>query len=924
MKGILLVTTKNRILHYCLLALLFSIKRFIAIGEITAAFCSLIFKTIWMHFRFFGHMCIYIMSTVGQSARSFLRHVQKFSFNFWFVVQSHLRFLYFILQHILQSAKKLLRWFVYVIVRKYRTTKSICTRGVGCVWSVVVHLLLKTPVGLMVITDKVLAYGRLLGTRLIVRSNTKTEVDIQPIPISQLPTINYTPYAIPFNRTTRVHRFTTWLSSQRVTVPRISIIFYPLFSVPINVRRFVYHRIFENGIQQSLPFQSGIWRVPNFSMCFSRRLLVSVCAIVLLFSFGWYQLYLFIQALPNPRNIGKVNYSLTTHLYDRNGETLYEFYKDANRTPIKLKDLPPYVYQATIAIEDKDFYSHIGVSPIYGVARAIKDWYATGQVQGGSTITQQLVKMSLLSSERTFSRKIKEAVLAIQAEKMFRKDQILQMYMNQVPYGGSAYGVEEASRTFFDKSAKDLTIAEAALLAGLPQSPTKRSPFTDPASAIARRDQVLLSMKEMDFISENEYVASVNTTHAFRQPVTQIQAPHFVFYTKDILQSYFSDTEIDTVGYSVYTTLDLSIQKMAQKILQEELDKVKYLHVTNGGVIVTKPSTGEILAMVGSAKYFDPEGTGAYNVTTALRQPGSTLKPLLYALALQKGYTAATLIDDAPSTFVLSRNDIYRPVNYDGRFRGRVTVRQSLANSYNIPAVKTIERIGVTTFIDFLRTVGISSLEDYSRYGLSLSLGGGEVSMIDMSVAYGTLANKGERMNLTPITSISDASGRHIQFPTHESEKVMGENQTYIVSDILSDNQARATAFGYGSFLEIPGYKVAVKTGTTNDKKDNWTIGYTPDYLVTVWVGNNDGTPMNPYLTSGVTGAAPIWNRVMKYLLTEKGQMAKHWYEKPSNIISKTCLGRSELFVSGTENSVPCVIITPKPLVKKEDGPNNP
>ena len=196
--------------------------------------------------------------------------------------------------------------------------------------------------------------------------------------------------------------------------------------------------------------------------------------------------------------------------------------------------------------------------------------------------------------------------------------------------------------------------------------------------------------------------------------------------------------------------------------------------------------------------------------------------------------------------------------------------------------------------------------------------------MIDMSVAYGTLANKGERMNLTPITSISDASGRHIQFPTHESEKVMGENQTYIVSDILSDNQARATAFGYGSFLEIPGYKVAVKTGTTNDKKDNWTIGYTPDYLVTVWVGNNDGTPMNPYLTSGVTGAAPIWNRVMKYLLTEKGQMAKHWYEKPSNIISKTCLGRSELFVSGTENSVPCVIITPKPLVKKEDGPNNP
>lgn len=914
MKGTMLVTIRKRLIHIIFSSLLFTVRRLIDLGEITSFVISLIINAIWRHIQFVGHIALFMSSCISYFIKSALTFFGSINAQMWHVIRGHILFVYYISLYAFQIYRGVTRRLIKYLVRKFTqfpsALRNLFSFGITRVREVCKALLSKC----MTLTATVVELSkRLLPTRKL--SPLTSHIDVQ---------VDYSQLALPPPRTIRLDallRFVPILFS-RLYIPRLPSLRFP--SLIPDVRRYFSSRIFETAGQQALPFDSNAYRVSWSQMKFSRKLLVSVGVIVLFFGFGWYQLYVFVQGLPNPRTIGKVNYSLTTHLYDRNGESLYEFYKDANRTPIKLKDLPPYVYQATIAIEDKDFYYHVGVSPIYGVARAIKDWYTTGQVQGGSTITQQLVKMSLLSSERTFTRKIKEAVLALQAEKIFRKDQILEMYMNQVPYGGSAYGIEEASKTFFGKSAKDLTVSEAALLAGLPQSPTKRSPFTDPASAISRRDQVLLAMKEMDFITETEYVASINTTHAFRQPVTQIQAPHFVFYTKDILETNLSDVEIDTVGYNVRTTLDLSIQKMAQKILQEELDKVKYLHVTNGGVLVTRPSTGEILAMVGSAKYFDAEGTGAYNVTAALRQPGSTLKPLLYALALQKGYTAATLIDDTPTTFVLSRSDIYRPVNYDGRFRGRVTMRQSLANSYNVPAVKTIERIGVTNFIDFLRTAGIDSLEDYSHYGLSLSLGGGEVTMIDLSEAYGVLANRGQRMDLNPISSITNASGQPIAFAKSEPERVIGENQTYIVSDILSDNQARAAAFGYGSFLEIPGYKVAVKTGTTNDKKDNWTVGYTPDFLVTVWVGNNDGTPMNPYLTSGVTGAAPIWNRVMSYLLNEKGKLAKHWYEKPTSILTKACLGREELFVSGTENSVPCVIITPKPLVKNEGGHDKP
>lgn len=315
--------------------------------------------------------------------------------------------------------------------------------------------------------------------------------------------------------------------------------------------------------------------------------------------------------------------------------------------------------------------------------------------------------------------------------------------------------------------------------------------------------------------------------------------------------------------------------------------------------------------MVGSVDFFDGV-SGEFNVTTALRQPGSSIKPILYAYALEKGYTAASLIDDTPTVFQNGGYESYRPVNYDGRFHGRVTARNALANSYNIPAVKVINRVGVPDFMEFAKEAGIDTWEDPSRYGLSLALGGGDVTMTNMAQAYGVLANKGTRVELSPIITLAGKGNTSVSLGLDNPTQVIDPAYAYIISDILSDNHARSAAFGYNSQLEIKGYRVAVKTGTTDEKRDNWTIGYTPDYLVVVWVGNNDHTPMNPYLTSGVTGAAPIWNRMMQYLLDEKGLKQKKWYDQPTNIVQKACMGRNELFVAGTENSVPCALPTPR------------
>jgi len=387
-------------------------------------------------------------------------------------------------------------------------------------------------------------------------------------------------------------------------------------------------------------------------------------------------------------------------------------------------------------------------------------------------------------------------------------------------------------------------------------------------------------------------------------PKTLVKAPHFVFYVKSKLEDRWGTLMVEEGGLRVTTTLDLTIQEEVEKILKEEIEKIRYLNVGNGAVLVTRPKTGEILAMVGSFDYFGSL-FGAYNVTLALRQPGSAIKPLLYALALQRGYTAATILDDSPVVFSIPGSEPYRPVNYDNRFHGKIPLRYALANSYNVPAVKVLATLGIDSFIDFATKMGISTWKDRSRFGLSLALGGGEVTMVDMAKAFGVLANQGEQVDLISYLKIKNSLLETIDEPKVKSVRRLNPGISYIISDILSDNFARTWAFGPNSYLEIPGYKVAVKTGTTNDKRDNWTVGYTPEFLVVVWVGNNDNSPMNPYLTSGITGAAPIWNRVMSFLLKNYG--SDNWYQKPDNVVEKICyFGRKEYFLKGTENKVNC------------------
>lgn len=669
---------------------------------------------------------------------------------------------------------------------------------------------------------------------------------------------------------------------------------------------------------------SFTWAI--FRLLFSKGVVVTSLVLIIVFGgVGYWQGSIFFESLPDPNNIGKSNFSVTTHIFDRNQTLLYEVYRDENRTPIRLEELPRYVSQATLAIEDKDFYSHIGVAPINGVLRAIKETYLTSELQGGSTITQQLVKTSLLTPERTIERKIREMVLAVWAERIFDKNEILEMYLNQVPYGGEAYGVEEAANSYFDKNAVDLDLHEAALLAGLPQAPTLYSPYVNPEAALSRRNNVLLSMFEEGYITEDQMKQSISQDLDVVPQKIAITAPHFVFYIRKILEEQFGTETVEEGGLRVNTTLDLEVQTEVEKILKDEIAKVEGLNISNGAVLVTDPGNGEIIAMAGSVDYFR-EPDGAFNVTTALRQPGSTIKPLMYSLALENGYTAATLIDDVPTVIQIPGSQPYKPVNYDGNYRGKVPLRYALANSYNIPAVKVLQTLGVQRFVYHSEKLGIDTWKDSSRFGLSLTLGGGEVTMTDMAEAFGVFANEGIHSTVSGIKQITDINNEELLYDVPPQRRVIDQRIAFLVSDILSDSVARVPAFGTSSALEISGNKVAVKTGTTNDVKDNWTIGYTPDYLVVVWVGNNDNTPMNQSLVSGITGAAPIWNRVMTYLLERQDaqDIEKETFSIPEGIVSKPCYnGRTEYFLAGTENTVRCVLPKPPQPTQNPDEENN-
>ncbi|MCL4397963.1 transglycosylase domain-containing protein [Patescibacteria group bacterium] len=625
--------------------------------------------------------------------------------------------------------------------------------------------------------------------------------------------------------------------------------------------------------------------------------LVSVGAIALLIT-----LVATLKDLPGPTALTDRPVPQTTKILDRNGKLLYNIYVSENRTVIPSSDIPQVVKEATISIEDKDFYKHGGINFAGGILRAIKDMLTGSQLEGGSTITQQLVKMSLLTPERTITRKIREVALAFWTEKIYTKDQILTMYLNRVPYGGTAYGIEEAAEIYFNKHAKDLDLAQAALLAGLPQAPTYYSPFgTDPSRSVVRQHQVLQRMAEDGYISNAQLQTAENENLHMASVSAGIKAPHFVAYVKELLVQKYGETLVENGGLKVTTSLDLDLQDAVQASLSADVAKQASLNVGNGAALVTRPSTGEILAMIGSKDYFASD-SGKVNVTLANRSPGSSIKPLNYALGFLKGTTTpATAWIDAPFCFPPFNGKSYCPGNYDGKFHGVVQTRFALGNSFNIPAVKELALNTVPDFIATASAMGITTFnDDPSRYGYSLTLGGGEVKMVDMAVAYGVFANAGRRQDLTPILKVEDATGRVLEDNTHFTTEttqpswdgsapwvphghwVLPSEVTYLISHILLDDSARATTFGAGSILNIPGETVSVKTGTTEDKRDNWTIGYTPSYLVAVWVGNNDNSPMSPYLESGDTGAAPIWHDIFGYVL--KGKPAE-WPVKPDGIV---------------------------------------
>ena len=608
----------------------------------------------------------------------------------------------------------------------------------------------------------------------------------------------------------------------------------------------------------------------------------AVIVVLSLFSILLFFYITILRGLPSPKELTTRNIEVSTKIYDRNGVLLYKIYKDKNRTLIPLSKVPLYVQQATLAAEDAEFYFHPGFS-VRGIARSLLRNLKKGELTGGSTITQQLVKNALLSPEKTMRRKLKELILAVRVEMTFSKEEILEMYLNETPYGGTAYGIEEASWEYFGKKTENLSLAEAALLAGLPKSPTKFSPFgQNRESAFSRQKEVLNLMKINKFINEEQEKAALSEKVEFNPNKKEIKAPHFVMYVRELLVDKYGEDLVEKGGLEVTTSLDISVQEMAQKVVKDEVDKLKNLHVGNGAALVINPQTGEILAMVGSKDYFDIAGDGNVNVTTRLRQPGSSIKVVNYAYALSNGYTLSSIIDDSPVVFRVPGQPPYSPVNYDGAFRGRLPLRSALAESRNIPAVKVLASYGVTKMIEQGQKMGITSWKDPSRYGLSLTLGGGEVKLLDLAKVYATVANRGNRPEIMPILEVKDYKGKIWEKASPQSQPVLDPRVAFLLIDILKDNNARTPAFGSNSYLVIPNHpEIAVKTGTSNNLKDNLAVGFSQKYLVAVWVGNNDASPM-ARVASGVTGASPIWNKIMRTLLADNGTVG---WEVPEGMV---------------------------------------
>ena len=655
------------------------------------------------------------------------------------------------------------------------------------------------------------------------------------------------------------------------------------------------------------------------------------------FIFALVMFFWFSRDLPTPGKLTASNFPQSTKIFDRNGILLYDIYRDENRTYIALDQIPKLLQEATIAIEDKDFYQNQGFS-ITGYLRAFRNAILTrGIAGGGSTLTQQLVKNTLLTSEQTITRKIKEFILAIQVDRRYTKNQILELYFNVTPYGGTTIGVEAAAERYFGKKAKDLDLTESVILAGLPQRPSYFSPYgANPKAYIDRSAQVLRRMQEDNYITKKQELDTLKKLPKveFVKETHSIKAPHFSFYVKDLLVKQFGNDVVEQKGLQVTTTLDYKLQAKAEEIVKEEVENAQSLNVGNGASVVLDSKNGEILAMVGSRDFFEEQSEdtknkdkplkgGQFNVITqALRQPGSSIKPIAYATALEKGYTASTLIMDTSTTFPGGADlKDYAPKNYDGKFHGPLQLRFALGSSIIIPAVKLLALVGIKSMLNTAYDMGISTLaptnDNINRFGLSLTLGGGEVKPLELATAYTAFANQGYKSDPIAILKVTDSKGKVLFEKKDVSKKqVLSPEVAFIISHMLLDNNARLITFGVNSYLNVSGRTIAVKTGTTDDKRDNWTIGWTPSVLVAAWVGNNDNTPMGN-VASGVTGAAPIWRRIILEAL--KGKPSED-FAKPDDVVAVTIdsLGgglpvdgqatRSEYFIKGTEPQSPSSI----------------
>ena len=593
-------------------------------------------------------------------------------------------------------------------------------------------------------------------------------------------------------------------------------------------------------------------------------ILILVGSIFVLAAFAWLS-----RGLPSPNQLMEREVAQSTQILDRTGENiLYEIHGEEKRTLVALNDIPDDLKWATISIEDKNFYKHGGFS-IWAIFRTAVTNVLFGKKAGGSTLTQQFIKNSVLTNEKSYVRKIKELILAYRVEKKFSKDEILQMYFNEIPYGSNAYGVEAASRKYFGKSVKDINIAEAAVLAALPQAPSRYSPYGSNVDLLLeRKDYILDLMAEYGYIEKEKAMVAKNLKITFKEQTDNITAPHFVMYIKEILSEKYGEKMIEQGGLKIYTTLDLYKQKIAEEVIEEWAPKNEEKYdATNASLISLDPKTGQILAMVGSRDYFNDDIDGQVNITTSLRQPGSSMKPIIYASAFLKGYTPDTVLYDVVTNFSNNPDEPYEPHNYDDKEHGPVTIRKALAGSLNIPAVKTIYLAGIDNVLDLAEDMGYTSLTDRDRFGLSLVLGGGEVRLLEHANAFSAFAREGKIHPITSILKIEDKNGKIIEeYKETKEKKVMEPEIARLINNILSDNGARAYAFGENNWLTLGSRPVAAKTGTTNDYRDAWTIGYTPSIITGVWVGNNDNTPMKRGAAGGAV-AAPIWNDFMDRVL---------------------------------------------------------